>query len=258
VPEVFLFPRLPVRAARARFGEVTGKTVSELGLMAAGSHPDAVYPATGGVRVTEQRLLQVRAGLLECACQLGFPNPAKQEALVSFDAAAAPVLLSNLPITAGEASHDEVWSFLSLVLAPDLATWRFSDQNERRLLGGIRNTFQRIWWRAHLLHSPADRDPWELLRLPEDALVGLMERPGISSNPAVTRTIARGIADIASRLPGDLREDSWRDAYKRIRQRFPLVNLDALAEQEVAAQIDSICGQTIAQALASKQNRSRK
>jgi hypothetical protein len=211
-----------------------------------------VFPATGGTCLTEAPLQKVRAALLEAARSLGFPKAVKQDALVAFDAAAGSVLLKELPIVPGEGARDDVWSFLTLVLAPDLATWRFPDQNERRMLGGVRNTFQRLWWRAYLLHDPGKRDPWHLLRLPEDALVGLMERPGISSNPAVTKSIALGIEEIASRLPSASREDGWREAYKRIRQRFPLVNLDALSDQEVASQIGEICAAVIEAALATR------
>jgi hypothetical protein len=223
--------------------------------MAAGSHPEAVYPATGGTRISEECLLKVRAALLKTACEFGFPNPARHDSLVSFDPAAAIVLRELLPIVPGEAAREDAWSFMTMVLAPDLATWRFPDQNERRLLGGVRNAFQRLWWRAYLLHDPRERDPWHLLRLPEDALVGLMERPGISSNPAVTKAIALGVEGIANGLPSDLREDGWRDAYKRIRQRFPLVNLDVLAEEEATQQVGQICQDVIDLALARSSQR---
>jgi len=239
--DVFLFPRLPASAARARLSDVLGNSVAELSRQAATSHPEAVFAATGGRRIGEDLLKKLRAALVGAAHQLGFPNDTRQESIVAFDLAAGRVLLAELPIAPGEASRDEFWSFMSLVLAPDLATWRFSDQNERRLLGGVRNTFQRLWWRAYLLCEPQEPDPWRLLRLPEDALVGLMERPSISSNPTVTRSIARGIADIAANVNGSAREEAWRDAYKRVRQRFPLVNLDVLPPAEVASQIDSIC-----------------
>jgi hypothetical protein len=71
-----------------------------------------------------------------------------------------------------------------------------------------------------------------------------MERPGISSNRTVSRLIAREISRIAA-LPTNIREDAWRDAYKRIRQRFPLVNLEALPEVDCAAQIAEICRGTV-------------
>jgi hypothetical protein len=240
MPEVFLFPRLPIRAARTRLLEITGKAASELAGSASPSHPEAIYMATGGNRVSESALKALRENLLNAAHRLGAPTSARQDKLLAFDPEAGRILHDCLPIMPGEASRDEVWSFISLALLPDLATWRFPDQNERRLLGGVRNVFQRLWWRAHLLRDAESDDRWWLLRLLEDALVGLMERPGISSNPNVCRAIARGIAELTN-LPSDVREDTWREAYKQIRQRFPLVNFDALPDREVAAQITAIC-----------------
>ena len=132
-----------------------------------------------------------------------------------------------------------------MVLLPDLATWRFPNQNDRRLMGGDRNTFQRLWWRAYLLSDASTDDPWHLLKLPEDAMVGLMERPGISSNPEVTRAIARTISRIAEALPNAKKEDGWRLAYKLIRQRIPLVNLDSLGPADLNEQLGSISTATL-------------
>jgi Family of unknown function (DUF6339) len=243
--EVYLLPRLPLRAARSRLETVVGKNASELLSFAESTHPEMIFAATGGNRVDVSVLKLLREKILAAARELGFPRPSRQEKQLAFDPQAGRVLFDSLPILPGEASRDDFWSFLSLVLLPDVATWRFPDQNERRFLGGVRNVFQRLWWRAHLLRDTENADPWWLLRLPEDALVGLMERPGISSNPLVTRTIARGIAEVAA-MPADVREDAWREAFKRIRQRFPIVNVDALPPAELERQIREICTLTMA------------
>lgn len=194
--------------------------------------------------MTAESLLDVRRRLLESAKGFGFPDPRGGEPM-KFDPEAAAILFQHLPICPGEASRDEVWSFMSSCLLPDLTTWRFPDQNDRRFLGGVRNAFQRLWWRAAMLREDDAPDPWALVRLPEDALVGLMERPGISSNRTVARAIATAIAKLAESLPSALREDGWRAAYKRIRQRIPLVNLDALPQTELADQLESLCRQSV-------------
>ena len=81
-----------------------------------------------------------------------------------------------------------------------------------------------------MLHDPESKEPYALLQLPEDALVGLMERPALSSNPKVALAIAKAVAKLANTLPPSRREDAWRDLYKRVRQRLVLVNLDMVAE----------------------------
>lgn len=238
--ELLLFPRLPIGAAREHLQRITGHPASELLSVASPDSANAVYPATGGRRIPAEALQDVRQRLLKCAETFGFPGSVTGQS-VRFDPEAAAVLFENLPICPGEASRDDVWSFMSICLLPDLTTWRFPDQNERRFLGGVRNAFQRLWWRAAMLRADDLPDPWVLVRLPEDALVGLMERPGISSNRAVARAIGSAIAKLAESLPSSLREDGWRAAYKLIRQRIPLVNLDALSVTELAAQLDALC-----------------
>jgi hypothetical protein len=175
-------------------------------------------------------LHELRRSLVHDAHQLGFPGDARKGTVVSFDAKAARLLMEKLPIAPGEASRDDVWAFLTLVLLPDIATWRFSDQQSSRVLGGVRNAFQRLWWRAHVLHDAESKEPYALVELPEDALVGLMERPALSSNPKVALAVAKAVAKLANALPPSRREDAWRDLYKRVRQRLVLVNFDMLAE----------------------------
>lgn len=240
MPELFLFPRLFVGAAREHLQQIKGRAAGDLSARATSDSEDAVYPATGGRRIATETLHDLRERLLACARTFGFPDSGGGQS-VKFDPEAAGILFQQLPICFGEASRDEVWSFMSICLLPDLTTWRFPDQNDRRFLGGVRNTFQRLWWRAAMLRTDGAPDPWVLVRLPEDALVGLMERPGISSNRPVARAIALAIASLAESLPTTLREDGWRMAYKLIRQRIPLVNLDALSPTELATQLTTLC-----------------
>jgi hypothetical protein len=236
-----LFPRLPFAAARQRLAEIVGKDCPALSRAWSPMNQAAVYSATGGTRVAEEVLVDIRHRLVARAEELGFPDDTRQESRVAFDPIAAQILLEGLPIIPGEAARDDVWAFITLVLLPDLATWRFPKQEERRMLGGVRNVFQRLWWRARLLRDEPAVDKYHLVRLPEDALVGLMERPALSSNPMVAVSIARVVETLATTLPASTREDAWRDAYKRVRQRLAFVNLDALPEIEVAAQIQSCC-----------------
>lgn len=233
--EHYLFPRLSAATAQSRLGEILGKSPAQLSALVAASHQYATYAATGGARVPERTLHELRSSLVDAAQQLGFPGDVRKGVVVSFDARAARILAEQLPIAPGEASRDDVWAFLTLVLLPDIATWRFSDQQSSRVLGGVRNAFQRLWWRARVLHDAASREPYALVELPEDALVGLMERPALSSNPKVALAVAKAVSNLAKSLPPGAREDAWRDLYKRVRQRLVFVSFDMLAE---AAELD--------------------
>ena len=99
---------------------------------------------------------------------------------------AARLLRQALPMSANEASHEEVWSYHCCWLL-DVAVWRFGvDADERRFIGNVnRNTFRRLWWRAEILGPDID-----LTKLGEDELVNIMERPTIASDRRLARTIA--------------------------------------------------------------------
>lgn len=238
MPERYLFPRLPAAAAKARLAGILGRTAPELTELASCRDSHAVFGATGGTRIPEAWLEQLRDQMLRLAVSHGYPEPKGKDAYVSFDQAAAALLVDGLPICNGEASRDDVWAFLALTLMPDIATWRFPDQQEGRLMGGVRNVFQRIWWRGRMLRDPSrGLDPYWLLQLPEDALVGLMERPALSSNPKVALAIGKAIDSLARTTPSASREDAWRAAYKRIRQRFVLTNFEFLTDRDLETAI---------------------
>lgn len=233
-----LYPRLARPVAEACWQEIYQLSVEELVRSASASHPNASYAATGGTRVREEDLNILRTSILDLARALGFPEPGGRAALATFDAKAAAALYESMGIGPGEASREEVWSFIGLVLMPDVARWRFPGSGQERFRGGPsqRNTFQRLWWRAHVLQDPRFPDPFHLLqRLPEDALVGIMERPGISSNPRLARAIAREAVAIDERVAEPLREDLRRDAFKRVRQRIPVLAIDALEAPQIEA-----------------------
>jgi len=62
-----------------------------------------------------------------------------------------------------EASHDEIWSYLTCCWLLDVAIWRWSaGADVKRFIGDVnRNTFRRMWWRAEIMGPDIDLDqPW--------------------------------------------------------------------------------------------------
>jgi len=226
-----LYPRLLPAAAEAEWASLEHRSLAEIGAQLAESHDGAVFAATGGPRVTAEELKALRTAVMRCATELGFPEQASMDIRGKFDADCGRCLYETMAINPGEAGRDEVWSFITMVLLPDVARWRFPKSGPRRFLGGVRNTFQRLWWRAHVLLDPPHANPFHLLaELPEDAMVGIMERPGVSSNRQLACVIGCEAVAAAAKVPSSAREDLCRDALKRIRQRVPVLNLDALPE----------------------------
>ena len=88
-------------------------------------------------------------------------------------------LHEHLRIIPADAAHDETWSFLTLVVFPDVAVIRFPDMHVNRLIGTPRNVLRRTWFRQEvlgdLLHSTGRP-------LGEDELVGLFERSALARN----------------------------------------------------------------------------
>jgi len=238
-----LYPRLPRPAAEARWESIRELSLDELAAAAQTTDDAVVYAATGGSRAHASHMGEIRARVLEVANRYGHPTSASRLTAGRFDAEAAECLFRTMKIAPGEACRDEVWSFVTLVLLPDIARWRFPESGLERFIGGAahRNTFQRLWWRAYVLRDADAADEFHLLkRLSEDALVGMMERPGISSNITLARMIAREGVSVVDAAPSSVHEDIWRDAYKRIRQRIPVVNLDGLDDQSMRAEVQAV------------------
>jgi hypothetical protein len=148
------------------------------------------FAATGGTPVGTPELEELRADLEELARAHGFGVTNDRNSLAAFDAEVAAWLAQAELFSTGEALRDDVWSFVSAVVAPDIVHWRFGAAIER-YIGGVRNTFQRLWMRGRALdRGPDHPERWKLLtKLTEDALVQITERPSIGSDPVLARAV---------------------------------------------------------------------
>jgi len=193
---VFFFPRLPKDAARQMLEECTGLPIdslrdgSELVSSIAYWYPTAPV----GQRVPTEFLAHFQAAMREVAARHGYPtllrerNPERGR----FDREAVEVILDLLPMMPAEAAQESVWSFLSLIVLPDVSLWRWPNTKQKddyeRILGYPRNVFRRLWWRAYVFGGGID-GPGSLLF--EDEAVAILERPTIGGNVPLARIIAR-------------------------------------------------------------------
>ncbi|MEL7474628.1 MAG: DUF6339 family protein [Cyanobacteria bacterium J06555_12] len=205
------------------------------------THSGSEYAPTGGTHLPESALTDVRVSLLTVAADFGFPHQRTRQQAAKFDSSCAQTLYDELPISPGEAARNGAWSFLTVLVLPDIARWRYPKAGAERFIGGVRNSFQRLWWRAHVLQDRGSDDPFHLLNeLDEDTMVGIMERPGISSNPRLALELGLAAVALTKRVPKGRLEDARRDALKRVRQRAPIVCFDALSDELLRAQISTI------------------
>jgi hypothetical protein len=205
------------------------------------------YAAVGGARVARATLETLRADVLQLAADHGMPDPIRE--VPTFEGRAARLIRRALPMTPHEASHEEVWSYLTCCWLLDVAVWRFGeDASDDRFIGHInRNTFRRMWWRAEVLGAEID-----LTRLGEDELVNIMERPTLYADARVARAIAREF--LVRVEQGDVpdRMRLMREATKRLLRLTPFLAFTALA----AAQVDIVVADAFDAALAGLAGRS--
>lgn len=239
---VALFPRFTKAAAEMRFEEIKGSTIEELGVADTSVSDNAFFAQTGGHRISAEQLKTFRTSVLEIARGFGWPDQGDEKSKASFDAHCALWLLDASPICSGEAFRDSVWAYLTINLLPDVAAWRFPARNMRRFIGGVRNTFQRLWLRAFLLQEIGDRDALldHLMKLQEDTFLQLIERPGASANPHVSSRIAAAWV-MASRLENSKpMEKVHRLVMKEITQTGAVINLDSLESSQLDQMLNDL------------------
>jgi len=228
----FVYPRLPLAFAEARISEITmtltNDGISGVQALAQAEHPRAAPVATGGRVASSEYIANVRAAVLKTV-EPWWPGTVARPQAAAFDLALGHTLHEQLRIIPADAAHDEIWSFLTLVVFPDVAVSRFPDMHASRLIGTPRNVLRRTWFRQEvlgdLLHS-TDRP------LGEDELVGLFERSALARN----RTLIRRLAVAVLAYDGPMARSEWaRDLYKRVTFSTGPRLLDALSDTELDA-----------------------
>ena len=192
---------------------------------------------SGGTRA-DSVAINITAELRRIAQNLGFPITSTQATKAQFDQDAAIYLGQLEELKTGEALRDDVWAFMTTVLAPDIVAWRFTDKNRERVArfaGGVRNAFQRLWVRGTLLdRGEGHANRWELLKqLTEDAMVQIFERASIAGNPPLAIAIAEGWLDTAAKIGRGPMEDVMRSATKLLRVKNQITDLGYLTPEEL-------------------------
>jgi hypothetical protein len=238
----FVYPRLPRARGLAIIEETRSWALDKLAASSATDHPDAAPIATGA-RVAPRILEELRDGVRSVARDRGYPEMLRRGREWTFDSAAGRVLYQKMDIIPADAAAEGVWSFLSLVLLPEIGPWRFPERAQDRLLGHPRNIFRRSWWRAHVLGEDLDAAPDGQQPLGEDELVQIMERPTLAANPQVARAVRDGIFRGAHRVDV-ARSEFARDLTKRMLRLTPFITFDLLDEIQLTGLVDDLIEQS--------------
>ncbi len=238
-----LYPRLLPAATEEAFKRLHEQPRRSLRKLASTSFAQAVFTATGGQRVTQERLADLRKSLLHEAEEAGMPASLSIEQLTSFDRRVARRLHQEAGMAPGEASQPQVWAYLALVLLPDVCAWRFGPRDDGTFVADrfkgtdlTRHTLARLWTRAHVLEDPTEGDPYALLEvLGESDLDQVMaRRDAVAGTPALVRAVVRCYRD-------DPVDGSWaartvlRESLKRLLRMSAFVDFDGLGADQLTA-----------------------
>lgn len=229
------FPRLPLNQSLIEIKSMISAPIAELSNKASASHEmQYFYDMTKQIDTTE--LLALRDSIVSLANEFGFPhNEVNKNVSAKFDRAAAGILYDNLNLLLAEAASSDVWSFLTLVLLPDVAKWRFPNkkgyEDYERWLGTDRNVFRKLWWREGTLGRELSS------QLGEDETVAIMERPRLGGNPDLARAMASSFLEMSKRYPHVSRQEIMRKGALNVRRLVPLISFEMLSSSELQAKI---------------------
>lgn len=228
------YPRLPSAVAKALLQEQRELPVDDLGRGIVTFHPKQEWHPTVPTRVTTDALSKLRSVVLDISYAHGFPEQQPRGGLTQFDRELALYLNEQMNLVPAEAAVGGVWSFISLVLLPDVAAWRYPDRNRQRFIGSDvmigssnRHVFGRLWARAYIF------GPDLLPRLIEDNFEGIFGRPVFGGNVRVARAIAATMIRVITERRVTNSQELLRDALKRLRRLAYIVSFNGLDGDEL-------------------------
>ncbi|OYD71393.1 DUF6339 family protein [Rhodococcus sp. OK302] len=241
-----LYPRLMPNIAKVLHADYKKMTIDELGLQAKSQHDSAVFVATGGARVSPDKLLEVRNIVLKLATTAGFPEKPSADAKNTFDLSVARYLHSELEMVPAEAAAGDIWAFLSLVVLPDVSYWRFLDPPGDRVLASdmTRHVFGRLWWRAQLVYESNKSDPYSSIdQIGGEAFGQIYERrASLGASPLVVRNILKVWSELD---PSSQKRSVLRDFLKRLLRLRAFVAFEAQSEDGLTQTMRSALQESI-------------
>jgi hypothetical protein len=239
------YPRLPLPVARRLFEETRDSLIEELSRRTDVTHPAAEWHPTVPGRVDANTLHGLRDAVLLIAKEYGYPDLQLRGRHRTFDQQVGAALHRLMDIAPAEAAAGGIWSFLALVLMPDVAAWRFPDRKPERMIGtdylfgANSHVFTRLWARAAVLSEETNN------QLGEDEAVALFERSTIGGDPRLARTIADTLVTTGAAHQDLARSKIMRDAMKRVRRLAVFVCFPALDDGPLRLMIKECFNQTV-------------
>jgi hypothetical protein len=246
-----LIPQIPSSVAEALLPELALARPENLDPGDEFRYSQAITQPTGGLPITDLHLKQLREPIITSARKYGFPG-SRPSSFLDFELEVAEAFAQWAPLwsaqgrPSGEALRNDCWTFITIVVLPDVALWRWPAKSDEdtpgsrswrgRMVGGTRNAFQRIFRRVMCLDRGGDHpDRWGLIRrLQEDDFSAILERPGLSSNRDIAVCLGEeylAMKDRLGQLSAAVRQDVYRQATKAIRAYSVVQPLDLMSAE---------------------------
>ncbi len=196
--------------------------------------------------MSADHLAKIQESVRRVADEAGFPDALSHGSEQAFDRPCGSVLYRTMDIVPADAAEDGVWTFLSVVVLPEIGPWRFPSRAEDRLLGRPRNALRRLWWRAWAFGENLDEAPDGCGPLGEDEFVQVMERPSLGGNQRTARAIRDALWRAEQAGLSVPRSELMRELTRRLRAERSHRALDVLNDAELTSLLDSIAATSIA------------
>lgn len=231
----YIFPRLGRGVALSQLEVLREYSLHDpenISELARFHHPNSAPSPTGGTVVSISQLEDIRHEVLS---EIGdWKNKIIGKSASTFDSRLGTALHASLQIVPADAASEDVWSFLTLVVFPDIAYQRFPNLPDERCIGTPRNTLRKTWLRREVLGDLlTSGDPI----LGEDELVGLFERTALARNRELVRALAESVIGYRGNLA---RSEYARKLYKIVNSSTGIFLWDALTPDEIRFRIGDI------------------
>ncbi|MBI2705462.1 MAG: hypothetical protein HYX32_09265 [Actinobacteria bacterium] len=230
-PATTTWPRLAIERGDHRVERLSTDTPQALRATSR-TRDDAAEPLPGGDPVGEDRVALVQAELRAAADRFGWPEPVDPQVADALDRAWAGVLHETTGIVAAEAADPAVWAFITCVVVPDLAAWRWPEGSDERFLDMDDHVFARLWWRYQVLGREL-LDGAGAAPFTDSELSILVRRRALVANPAVARALARAVLEAP--LPVSQRGSLIKSTQRRLARMMPWICFDALSPHDLRA-----------------------
>jgi hypothetical protein len=235
------YPRLPLGAAESLLEEQRQLSVDRLSALAATSHQQQEWHPTIPTRVTESNLSVLRNNVTRLATGQGYPSQQPRGGHSLFDQQLAVLLHQQMEIVPAEAAFGGMWSFLALVLLPDIAAWRYPSRHRDRFIGSDlmigssnRHVFGRLWARVHILGAEVSSG------LGEDNVVNLFERSTFGGDPRLACFIGEAHIGTVATQQVVRSQELMRDAMKRLRRLAVVVSFCTMNDDQLRGLLEDV------------------